>query len=608
MAGKTRVFQDNYSKNIGKTDIFRKPLSMVKHQDIEEKKKEKYKLWITFYRRNPHRFIEDYFEIKLHPYQVLIIWILQRSNLAYIVASRAAAKTWILAVWSLTLAVLYPNSQIVVVAKTLSQGGIILKEKMKSLIDNHVNVAREIKGITTNANINECVFHNGSNILIVPASESARGHRANFIIVEESRILPKDILEQVIKPFLTSRNPPYKSNPLYAFDPLLVEEGIVSYITSCWYTSEYWWEYVKSCIKRMVSGDDSANFLALDYLISIFHQIKTKEMIKNEMSDMDEVTIQLEYLNIPSGTSSKSYFKTSQFPRNTKRAFYPQRDETYSDKKNPYAIPKTDGELRFISVDVASRAGKKNDQTIICAIRAIPMIGKGMERTLLYLESHKGEHTGVQSKRIKEIYHDFEADYIILDVQNIGISIFDNLSQATPSDERGINFPPMTVVGRNFEFVDEKVRTELEERTLGINALPVIFPISASATLNSQIAVFFRTSLQKKMWNFLIPDGDAETFLIKSQKEFMRNSDDNSYSFFMAPYIQTGLLISECVGLDMILSGGIVKLTERPGARKDRYSSISYANFIISFFDKELLRETQEQDNLSVFESMTMLF
>jgi len=608
MAGKSQVFKDDFSKRVQSQDIFKKPQSMVKHQDIEEAKKEKYKLWITFYRRNPHRFVEDYFGIKLFPYQVLWIWILQRSNLAYIVASRASAKTWLLAVWSLTLAVLYPNSKITVVAKTLSQGGIILKEKMQSLYDNHPNVKREIKSIITNSNVSECVFRNGSTILVVPGSESARGHRSNFIIVEEARLLGKDILEQVIKPFLTSRMPPYKSNPLYENDPLLVEEGVISYITSCWYTTEYWWEYVKTCIKRMVSGDDTANFMALDYLISIRHGIKTVETIKNEMSDMDEVTIQLEYLNIPSGTSSKSYFKTSQFPRNIKRAFYPQRDETYSDKKNPYAIPKTDGEIRFISVDVASRAGKKNDNTIISCIRCIPMIGKGMERSLLYAESHKGEHTGIQSKRIKEIYHDFEADYIVLDIQNIGISIYDNLSQVTPSDERGINFPPMGVVGREFDFVEEKLREELEGRTLGMNAMPVIFPIAASATLNSQIAVMFRTSLQKKMWNFLIPDGDAETFLIKSQKEFMKNGEDNSYSFFMSPYVQTGLLISECVGLDMVLNNGIVKLSERPGARKDRYSSVSYANFIISQFDTDLLRESQPNDELSSLMAITMVY
>jgi hypothetical protein len=423
MAGKTRVFQDSFSKNNNTHDVFRKPKDMVLHKDLEQNKRDRYKLWITFFRRNPVRFIQTYFGITLYPYQQLMIWVLQRSNLGYIVASRAAAKTWILAVWSLTLCVLYPGIKVVVVAKTLNQGGLILREKMKSLIDTYPNVAREIRGITTNANVNECIFHNGSTIKIVPASESARGSRANYVIVEESRLVPKDILEQVIKPFLFSRIPPYRLNPEYAKDNDLREEGIISYITSAWFSSEYWFQYVKSCIRRMVSGDDTANFLAFDYLISVYHNIKTEEMIKNEMSENDEVGIQMEYYNIPSSTSNRSYFKTSQFNRNVKRAFYPQKEDTYDSKKNPYAIPKTNGEIRFVSVDIATRSGRKNDQSIISAIRCIPMIGKGMERTLLYMESHKGEHTGIQAKRIKEIFTDFEADYLVLDLQNAGIKL-----------------------------------------------------------------------------------------------------------------------------------------------------------------------------------------
>lgn len=245
--------------------------------------------------------------------------------------------------------------------------------------------------------------------------------RANYVIVEESRLVPKDILEQVIKPFLFSRIPPYRLNPLYANENALKEEGIISYITSAWYSSEYWFTYVKSCIRRMANGDTTANFLAFDYLISVFHNIKTEEMIRNEMEDNDDVSVQMEYFNIPSSTSNRSYFKTSLFNRAVKRAFYPQKEDTYDAKKNPYAIPKSSGEVRFVSVDIATRSGRKNDQSIISCIRCLPMLGKGMERTMMYMESHKGAHTGIQSKRIKEIFTDFEADYIVLDLQNAGI-------------------------------------------------------------------------------------------------------------------------------------------------------------------------------------------
>ena len=601
MSTSPRPFKNQTTKNIQSQDPFIRPKEMVLHQKIEGERKELLKRWITMFRRNPVRLIQTYFGIHLYPYQILMIWVLQRSNLAYIVASRAAAKTFIIAIWSLTLAVLYPGIKIIVCAKTLKQGGLIISEKMTYLRDNYSNVAREIESITSNANVYEAIFKNGSTLKVVPSSESSRGNRANYIIVEEARLVPKEILEQVIKPFLEVRTPPYRLKSKYAEDKRLIEEGIISYITSAWYTAEYWYTYVVSCIKRMASGDESANFLAFNYLITIFHNIKTEEMIKNEMADMDTGSIQMEYLNIPSGTSGKSYFKPTLFKRNVKKAFYPQKDIDFL-KKNVNDLKKVDGEIRFITTDIAIRANKTNDNTIIGCVRAIPLLGKGYERYLVYMESHKGEHVGIQAERIKKIFYDFDADYIVMDLQNAGIGVFDSLSEVTICDDRGETYLPMTVVGPEFDFIKDDSRQDLAtNHTRGINALPIIFPISANQNLNSQIATLFRSSLQKKLWNFLIADGDAEEFLLKTSKEFISNPNDSEiFAYYLNPYVQTGLLIGECINLDMGLVGGFIRLTEKSGCYKDRYSAISYVNFVISQFDQNLLRENSDEDDFNI--------
>jgi hypothetical protein len=314
---------------------------------------------------------------------------------------------------------------------------------------------------------------------------------------------------------------------------------------------------------------------------------------------MDATSVQHEYLNVPSGSSGKSYFKSTLFNRNIKKAFYPQKSDTYT-KKNPYEIKKTEGEIRFITCDIATRANKVNDLSINGAIRCLPLLGKGYNRQLLYAESFKGTNTLVQAKRIKELFEDFEADYLVLDMMNAGIAIYDALSQVTVCDERGIEFPAFTVVGPQFQFIDEKVRQELQQRTLGLGAKQVIFPISATQSLNNQIAVAFRSSLQKKLWNFLISDGEAEEYLLKSNKEMINNPDDSEiFAYFMNPYIQTGLLIGECINLDMTLVNGLIKLVEKSGTYKDRYSAISYANWIISHFDKDLLQENDNSDDFT---------
>jgi hypothetical protein len=593
------AFHKNYKnkarKDATSQDIHTQTKDMVRHTDFSREKIEHYKKYITLFRMNPALFIKRYFEIPLFPFQTLMIFLLERSTLAYFVASRGIGKTWLIAVYCAARAVLYPQSKIVVVAKTLKQGGIILSEKLTSLRDAHPNLNREIKSIVCNANTYEAIFHNGSTIRVVPATDNARGARANFIIVEESRLVPKEILEAVIKPFLISRTPPYMMKPEYADKKYLREEGIIAYITSAYFKSEYWYTYVKSAIRRMAQGDLTANFLSLDYLLTLYHGLKSQAMLDSEFNDSSEDVIDMEYRNIPNGQSGKSYYTFSMFPRNAKRAFYPQvEDESYNDKKNPYAVKRVEGELRFISVDVATRANKANDNTIISCVRLIPMRGKGYSRHLVYMESFKGVNTVTQSKRIKEIFYDFESDYCVLDLQNAGISIFDSMSQVTQSDERGITFPAFTVVEN--ENVDEKLKDELRTRTLGLNALPVVFPIQANQTLNAQIAVAFRNSLQKKMWSFLLPESDVEDFLIKTYKDFMTSDGSSKRAFYLNPYVQTGLLIGECVNLEMMVTNGLIKVYEKEGHTKDRYTSVSYLNYVATFFDKDLLKES---DNTS---------
>jgi hypothetical protein len=597
MSTSPRHYKNQQSKDLSSQDSFIRPKTMVRSSTLEGERKARMKRWITFFRRNPNYLIRDYFGITLFPNQILMIWALQKSTLAYIVAARAAAKTYIIAIWALTLAVLYPGIKIITVSKTLKQGSLIIG-KIEELRHKHSNVDREIEKLTINPNNAEVVFYDGSTIKAVPSSESARGNRANYVIVEESRLVSKEILESVIKPFLEVRMPPYMKKDEYKNNKDLKEEGIISYITSAGYKAEYWYTYVVSCIKKIASGDETSNFLAFDYLNVINNGTKTEKMIKDEMEDTDDLTVQLEYYNIPSGASGKSYFKPTLFTRNIKRAFYPFREDNYS-KKNKYEIKKVDGEIRIISVDIATRANKANDNSIISCIQMIPILGKGYERRLTYMESHKGRDVQVQARRIKDIFFDFESDYLCIDVQNAGIGVWESLTEPTICDDRGITYPALGIVDPIFDFIKSEYREELvRNHTRSLNPLPAMFPISASQELNSQIANAFRTSLQKKLWNFLVSDGDAEDYLIRNVPEFIQDSDNSdTYATFLSPYVNTNLFISECINLDLTLVGGKIKLQEKSGSFKDRYTSVSYANWIISFFDHELLKEGDEINN-----------
>ena len=195
-----------------------------------------------------------------------------------------------------------------------------------------------------------------------------------------------------------------------------------------------------------------------------------------------------------------------------KKAFYPQRDDNYNPKKNPYDLKRMDGEVRLISVDVATRAGSRNDNTIISCISLLPT-RKGYERRLVYMESHNGENTIIQTRRVKQIFTDFDGDFIVLDLAQNGISIYDQLGKTTDDEVRGVTHDAYTVMYH--ESIDTKTYQELYERTLSTEANPIIYPISANAQLNNDIAVSMRDKLQKKMFHFLVNETDAENYLIK---------------------------------------------------------------------------------------------
>jgi len=145
--------------------------------------------------------------------------------------------------------------------------------------------------------------------------------------------------------------------------------------------------------------------------------------------------------------------------------------------------------------------------------------------------------------------------------------------------------------------IEDKQYTELFERTTGLNALQIIYPIYASASLNSKIAVEMRDKLQKRMISFLMDENTADEYLSKNIKGYMDVEDSFTKANALAPYVQTSLFISECINLSMSLVSGNIKLTEPDNGRKDRYSSVSYGNFFVSLLDNDLLKESEQSED-----------
>jgi hypothetical protein len=174
----------------------------------------------------------------------------------------------------------------------------------------------------------------------------------------------------------------------------------------------------------------------------------------------------------------------------------------------------------------------------------------------------------------------------------VGVAIFEQLAVVTKDYERDVEYNAFTVF--EHKSLSRQLIDELREKTLSANAVPVIYPISASASLNSDIAVDFRDKLQKNMISFLIDESEAEDFLSKKNKDFSNTEDINLKTWYLHPYRQFSELVNESVNLEYKIVSGNVKLETTGTSRKDRYTSCSYGNYFASLLESELLKEKDD--------------
>ena len=106
----------------------------------------------------------------------------------------------------------------------------------------------------------------------------------------------------------------------------------------------------------------------------------------------------------------------------------------------------------------------------------------------------------------------------------------------------------------------------------------VIWSIKATPKLNSDCAVLLREGFRSSKIRLLMTEYDADS-LLSDIKGYSSLSSMEKISLQM-PYVHTTLLINELVKLQHEESGGRVRVFERSGMRKDRYSSLSYNYYV----------------------------
>lgn len=450
-------------------------------------------------------------------------------------------------------------------------------------------ISREIKEVKTSANDASVLFWNGSTIECVVSNNNSRGYRSNVLVLDEYRMIKKDILDSVLRKFNASpRKPPYLFKDEYKH--IKPEQNKELYISSAWFKSS--WAYEKFISYRNAMCKGKSYFCCdLPYTVPLEHGLLTEESVESIRSeeDMDEISWDMEMNGMWYGESSTAFFKSTELNilRVLTRAFYQPTVIEYAKSKDKIKcnIPKIKDEIRIIGADIALAAGKENDNSVYTLLRMLPD-GEEYRREVVHIESHNGLNSEKQAIKLKELFYDFEADYIIIDSQGVGISVFNELQKSQYNSERDIDYEAFTC------FNEDKT----VDKQLARNALPVVYSLKVTnSKINHEIIMGLKDAILKKKIRLLMNNSEAKDMLIENNNRLI--GDGAEQARLLKPYMQTTLLINEMINLEYTLNGGYIKVHEKGNARKDRYSSLAYANYLADIIEKEEIKKRIDSDD-----------
>ena len=251
--------------------------------------------------------------------------------------------------------------------------------------------------------------------------------------------------------------------------------------------------------------------------------------------------------------------------------------------------PKQPGEIRLLSADIALMSSKKhaNDATAIFINQMMPTKSRRYTNNIVYTETMEGIRGEDQALVIRKLYDEFDCDYIVLDTQGVGMSVYESLSKDLVDPDSGEQYPALSCCND----------PAMAERCTAINAPKVIWSIKASSQMNNDCAVLLRDGFRSGRIRLLINEYEAEEALGEISGYGKLNPQEKLK--LQMPYINTTLLIDELVRLQHDESGGRVKISEKAGMRKDRYSSLAYNYYVAIQLENKMSKRQNTSGSVS---------
>lgn len=239
---------------------------------------------ISYYRHHIDKFATDVLEIKLYPFQRVMLRAMGRYQFVMLICCRGLTKSWISALFFICSAILYPNIKCGIASGKGQQARNVIMQKIKGELAKNENIAREIQ-FPIKVGADDCVvnFKNGSEIRAIVLGngqngDSARSWRFHYLLIDEARLVSDPIIQTILIPMT-------KTKRSIAINHGMPEKGKVIFISSAYLKTSNLYKRFMYYYTKMTSGDPDYYVCTLPWQVGVDAGIFEESDILSELED-----------------------------------------------------------------------------------------------------------------------------------------------------------------------------------------------------------------------------------------------------------------------------------------------------------------------------------
>lgn len=432
-----------------------------------------YEAWakqIWYWRTHLDRFIEEYFKVKLKPYQRVDARLFGLYRNLDFVKNRGAGKTWELAVFCLALGTLYPGSMIAVISSTAEQAVLVVKkidEKFLQYPDilREINASRHNKPVQINPHKGICWLKSGSKIESYSMG-TLRGNRAKVLICDEAPEIPKNDLDAVAKPIMNETR------------DICIQRGIADYdskivsITSACLKNNYFYTSFMNILKRMAAGERGCFAWAMSYKEAVREGISKQSYFDDQRLDMTEEKFMMEYESKFLGAAEGAVFP------------FELTDKCRTLRDVEIAQPAKSTVEYVMSLDIATSSASNADNAALTTFKLVELENGGYLKQVVRIQTFKGKRLDALATEVRKNLVLFPNTIkVVVDVRGLGDAFPQFMCKPWTDPGTGKEYPPL-------------VRDD--EVSIIDGALPLLHPFIANNLLNQQMVNFTTIALEQE--------------------------------------------------------------------------------------------------------------